>query len=70
MALDLGDSDWMVEIAPNGGRRTDRELSHVLKGFGICLTAAVEKERIHDVTEEMNRRSMLAPFRGGQVATP
>jgi len=48
----------------------DRELSCVLKGFGIHLTATVEEERIHGVTEETNQRSMLVPFRGGQVATP
>jgi len=32
----------------------DRELSHVLKGFEIFLTATVEEECIHDVTEETN----------------
>ena len=48
----------------------DGELSRVLKGFGVHLTATVEEECIHGVTEETNRRSMMAPFRGEQVATP
>jgi len=48
----------------------EKELNHILKGFGICLTTIVEEERIHGVTEETKRRSMLASIRGGQVATP
>lgn len=39
-------------------------------GFEVCLTATVEEDFIHDVTKETNRRSRLAPFRGGHVATP
>ena len=70
MALDLGDSDQMVEIMPDGGSRINEGIHCVLEGFGICLTTIVEEECIHDVTEETNRRSMLAPFRGGHVATP
>lgn len=70
MASDLEGLDRTTEIALDGGSRIDREISRVLKRFGIRLTTTVEEERIHDVTEEMTRRSMLALFRGGQVATP
>ena len=55
MMLDLGDPDRTAEFAPNGGSGINRELSCVLEGFGIRLTATVEEECIHDVTEEMNR---------------
>ena len=53
-----------------GRSGTDMELRCVLEGFGIRLTTMVEEERIHGVIEETNRRSMLAQFRGGKVATP
>ena len=59
----------MAEIAPDGGSGIDRGLSRILKGFGVCLTTTVEKEHIPDVTEEMNRRSMLALVRWRHVAT-
>ena len=59
MASDLEGPNRMAEIAPDGGSIIDRELSRVLKGFGICLTAMVEKERIHDVTEETNQRNIV-----------
>jgi len=48
----------------------DRELICILDGYGIRLTTMVEEELIHGITKETNRWSMLAPFRGGQVATP
>ena len=37
-----------------GGSRIDRELSHVLEGFGIHLTSMVGEECIHDITKETN----------------
>jgi len=70
MASDLEGPDWTAEIAPDGGSGIDEGIRRILEGFGICLTATVEEERIHDVTKETNQRSRLAPFRGGQVATP
>ena len=70
MTLDLGDPDQMAKITPDGRSRIDEGMSHDLEGFGICLTAMVEEDFIHDVTEETNRRSRLAPFREGHVATP
>ena len=70
MASDLGDPDLTAEIAPDGGSRIDEGIRRVLKGFGIHLTATVEERLIHDITEETNRRSMLASFRGGQMTTP
>ena len=70
MALDLGDPDRTAEIALDEGRKINEGTHHVLEGFGICLTATVEEERIHDITEETNRRSRLVLFRGGHVATP
>ena len=70
MASDLEGPDQTTEIAHDGGRGIDRELSRILKGFGIFLTATMEEECIYGVTKETNQRSMLAPFRGGQVATP
>lgn len=69
MASDLEGPDQTAEITPDGGSGTDRELSCVLKGFGIRLTTMVEEECIHNVAEEMNQQSRLAPFSGGQVAT-
>jgi len=45
----------MTEIVPNGGSGIDRELSRILNGFGIHLTATVEEECIHGVTEETNQ---------------
>jgi len=39
---------------PDGRSETNRELSRVLKGFGICLTTVVEEECIHEVTDETN----------------
>ena len=62
--------DQMTETILDGGSGIDEGICLILGGFGIRSTTTVEKERIHDVTEETNRRSMLAPFRGGQVATP
>ena len=70
MALDLEAPDRTTEIKPDGGSRIDEVIRHVLEGFGIWLTATVEEEHIHDVTEETNRRSRLVLFRGGHVATP
>jgi len=55
MASDLEGPDQMAEIAPDGGSGIDRELSRVLKVFGICLTTIVEEEHIHGVADEMNR---------------
>ena len=70
MTSDLEGLDRTAEIMPDGGSGIDKELSRILKGFGIHLTTTVEEECIHGVIEETNRRSMLPPFRGGQVATP
>lgn len=55
MALDLGDSDQMVEIALDGGSEIDEGIYRILKRFGVCLTTTMEKDFIHDVTEETNR---------------
>jgi hypothetical protein len=60
MALDLEGPDRTAEIAPDGRSGIDRELSRVLKDLESDLTATVEEDSFHDVTEEMNRRSRLA----------
>lgn len=65
MASDLEAPDRTTKITPNGGSRIDEGICRVLEGFGIRLNATVEEEPIHDVTEETNRRNMLASFRGG-----
>lgn len=70
MALDLEDPDRTAEIVLHGGSGIDEGIRHILEGFGIRLTTMVEEECIHGVTKETNRRSKLAPFRKGHVATP
>jgi len=45
----------MIENAPNGGSGIDKELSCVLKGFEIHLTATVEERLIHDITKETSQ---------------
>ena len=60
MVSDLEGLDQTAKIVSNGGSGIDRELSHVLKGFGIRLTATMEEECIHNVTEETNRRSIAS----------
>jgi len=60
----------MAEIAPNGKKRNQQEIKPHSKGIWNPFDHHSGGEQIHKVTEEMNRRSMLAPFRGGQVATP
>jgi len=42
---------WL-RLRPIERSRNNAELSCDLKGFGICLTTMVEKERIHKITEE------------------
>lgn len=41
----------MAKIAPDGGSGIDEGIRLILEGFGICLTAMVEEESIHTVTE-------------------
>jgi len=43
-ASDLEGPNQTDEIVPDGRSRIDRELSHVLKIFGIHLTTTVEEE--------------------------
>lgn len=51
MMLDLGDPDQTAEIVPDGGSGIDEGIHRLLEGFAIRLTATVEEECIHDVTE-------------------
>lgn len=60
MASDLEAPDWTAEIATIGGSKIDEGMSCGLEGFEVCLTTTVEKDVIHDVTEEMTLRSRLA----------
>lgn len=55
MALDLKGPDWTVEIALDGGSGINEGLSHDLEGIEVHLTATIEKDFIHDETEESNR---------------
>lgn len=56
MKLILRSPDQMAEIVPDRKKWNRQELSCDLKGFGIHLTATIEKEHIHDITKEINRR--------------
>ena len=54
MASDLEALDQTDEITPDGGSGIDEGICCILEGFRIHLTAMVEEEHIHDVTEETN----------------
>lgn len=59
MALDLGDADLMVDIAPDGKTRFNEGISRDLEDLRSTLTAIVAEDSPHDVTEELNQRRRL-----------
>ena len=47
----------MAEIAPDKKKQNQQGIKPRFRGIWNSLTAIVEKDRIHDITEEMNRRA-------------
>jgi len=54
MTLDLGDSDQMAKIAPDGKKWNRQGIKPHSKGIWNLFDCHVEEERINDVTEETN----------------